>query len=117
MLGVGLLSRRQLRSKYRRRLQMRCSGHVSSRRVQAVVQCSCRQPELRPVAGVQGINVTDLCILVGSAVHVHASGELIEAPPSSGTDLSESLPLQGKRYYLPRSVQFNSGRVRSGRLM
>jgi hypothetical protein len=66
---------------------------------------------------VQGINVTDLCILVGSAVHVHASGELIEAPPSSGTDLSESLPLQGKRYYLPRSVQFDSGRVRSGRLM
>jgi hypothetical protein len=90
MLGVGRLSRRQLRSKYRRRMEMRCSGHVSSRRVQAVVQCSCRQPELRPVAGVQGINVTDLC--------VHASGELIEAPPSSGTGLSESQPLQRKRY-------------------
>jgi hypothetical protein len=50
------LSRRQLRSKYRLDVQMRCSGHVSSRRVHGVVaRYSCRQPELRLVAGVQGI--------------------------------------------------------------
>lgn len=57
------------------------------------------------MAGVQGINATDLCILVAPRVHVHASGELIEAPPSSGTGLTNYLYLG----------QYSSIRVRSGR--
>jgi hypothetical protein len=65
-------------------MQMRCSGHVSSRRVQGVVWYSCRQPELRLASRCAGFRcpcrchylVTHVPILVSTVVS-SASGACV----------------------------------------